>query len=287
MQNPAFVFWLCGWRGHLATPEETLWKLMGKAVPPAADREPSKRCPASCLDSAWAQQRRLCWLVKLVITAVYVTVGDPDKPRHDPCTLQQRYSLYSRVVGTCRWTGYDFPVITIDTGYLNRPIWLLAGYSVYHRVAYQPTMFMTGLRSRHQQWCMRDATDFYECMMIHSRIESPSMSVPMISLEVVITQNQGLILVGSPIYKSSFHLFLLSNNRSGYIRGVQYCRLCSRVCIWKFLVRYIVTGCLFCAPSGLRQGQVFTPRGTPYPFERWVPPPPPPGHVQGKGIHLT
>ena len=27
------------------------------------------------------------------------------------------------VVGTCRWTGYDFPVI--DTGYLNRPNWLL------------------------------------------------------------------------------------------------------------------------------------------------------------------
>ena len=38
------------------------------------------------------------------------------------------------VSGTCRWTGYDFPVITIDTGYLNRPNWLLAGYSVYHRV---------------------------------------------------------------------------------------------------------------------------------------------------------
>ena len=50
-----------------------------------------------------------------------------------------------------------FPVITIDTGYLNRPNWLLAGYSVYHRVASQPTMFMTGPRSRHQifmnVWC--------------------------------------------------------------------------------------------------------------------------------------
>ena len=60
--------------------------------------------------------------------------------------------------GTCRWTGYDFPVITIDTGYLNRPNWLLAGYSVYHRVASQPgsqpKMFMSGPRSRHQR---RDA----------------------------------------------------------------------------------------------------------------------------------
>ena len=56
------------------------------------------------------------------------------------------------VSGTCRWTGYDFPVITIDTGYLNRPNWLLAGYSVYYRVASQPgsqpTMFMSGPRSR-------------------------------------------------------------------------------------------------------------------------------------------
>ena len=42
-----------------------------------------------------------------------------------------------KVVGTCRWTGYDFSVINIGTGYLNRPNWLLAGYSVYHRVASQ------------------------------------------------------------------------------------------------------------------------------------------------------
>ena len=59
-----------------------------------------------------------------------------------------------KVVGTCRWTGYDFPVINIGTGYLNRPNWLLAGYSFYHRVASQapsPTMFMRGPRSRHQR----------------------------------------------------------------------------------------------------------------------------------------
>ena len=36
-----------------------------------------------------------------------------------------------------------FTVINIGTGYLNRPNWLLAGYSVYHRVASQgfPTGF--------------------------------------------------------------------------------------------------------------------------------------------------
>ena len=60
-----------------------------------------------------------------------------------------------------------FAVINIGTGYLNRPNWLLAGYSVYHRVASrasqpgsQPTMFMTGPRSRDQRPRVRDATDF-------------------------------------------------------------------------------------------------------------------------------
>ena len=130
------------------------------------------------------------------------------------------------MTGTCRWTGYDFAVITIGTGYLNRPNWILADYSVYHRVASQPTMFMTGPRSRHQRWCVRDATDFYECMMIHSRM---------------------------------------------IVRPYQY-----RVCKLKFLVRYIVTGCIFCAPSGLRQGQVFTlPAASPVHLRGECPPPPP------------
>ena len=39
------------------------------------------------------------------------------------------------VTGTCPWTGYIFTVIHIGTAYLNRPNWLLAGYSVYHSVA--------------------------------------------------------------------------------------------------------------------------------------------------------
>ena len=46
-------------------------------------------------------------------------------------------------------------------------------------------------------------------------------------------------------------------------------------CIWKFLVRYIVTGCIFCAASGLRQGQVPPPpSGTLYPVQSECPPPP-------------
>ena len=147
------------------------------------------------------------------------------------------------VAGTCRWTGYDFPVITIDTGYLNQPNWLLAGYSVYHSVASQPTMFMSGPRSRHRRRCVRDATYFYECMMIHSRIESPSVPVPT-NLESTLDREL------SPSH---------------------------RVCIWKFLVRYIVTGCIFCAPSGLRQGQVFHPpqRHVPATVNMEVPPSPP------------
>ena len=60
-----------------------------------------------------------------------------------------------------------FTVINIGTGYLNRPNWLLAGYSVYHRVASQG--FPAGFpahnvydrpRSRHQRRCVRDAHVF-------------------------------------------------------------------------------------------------------------------------------
>ena len=70
------------------------------------------------------------------------------------------------------------------TGYLNRPNWLLADYSVYHRVASQPTMFMTGPRFPPQRRCVRDATAFYECLMIHSRIESPSVPVQGMHMKV-------------------------------------------------------------------------------------------------------
>ena len=46
----------------------------------------------------------------------------------------------------------------------------------------------------------------------------------------------------------------------------------------KVLVRHIGTGCIFCAPSGLRQGQVFDPPAAPPPppskWESSAPPPP-------------
>ena len=77
----------------------------------------------------------------------------------------------------------------------------------------------------------------FECMTIHSKIEIPSVT------------NEPWINAWSR----------------------------NRVCIWKFLVGNIVTGCIFCAPSGLRQGQVFTPqRHVPSP-SIWRCPPPPPG----------
>ena len=82
---------------------------------------------------------------------------------------------YWRWRGRAAGQGMIFTVIHIDTGYLNRPNWLLAGYSVYHRAASRAsagfpahnvydrlaisapasngacgiTMFMTGPRSRH------------------------------------------------------------------------------------------------------------------------------------------
>ena len=45
------------------------------------------------------------------------------------------YFHYRRWWGRAAGQGMIFTVINIGTGYLNRPNWLLAGYSVYHRVA--------------------------------------------------------------------------------------------------------------------------------------------------------
>ena len=79
-----------------------------------------------------------------------------------------------------------------------------------------------------------------------------------------------------------FFLFCLSAQHpqsDRVIRGVQYC---NRVCIWMFLVRYIMTGCIFRAPSALWQGQVLTPpppAAPPIHLRSRVPPPPPPGQL--------
>ena len=100
------------------------------------------------------------------------------------------------VTGTCRWTGYDFAVITIDTGYLNRPIgyWRTtpfitgcfpahnAGFPA-HNVYVRPAISAPATRRR-----VRDGNRFlwmYElCMMIHSRIESPSVPVQGMHMKV-------------------------------------------------------------------------------------------------------
>ena len=86
------------------------------------------------------------------------------------------------VVGTCRWTGYDFPIINIGTGYLNWPNSLLACYSVYHRVASQPRF------------------------PAHNVNDRPAISAP------------ATVRVGRNIFRV-FHFFLLlNNNRAGYPR---------------------------------------------------------------------
>ena len=76
-----------------------------------------------------------------------------------------------------------------------------------------------------------------------------------------------------PFFFFFFPCQLSIPNQTGYIRGVQ---CCNRVCIWMFLVRYIVTGCIFRAPSALWQGQVLTrQRHPPIQLRSRVPPPPP------------
>ena len=118
-------------------------------------------------------------------------------------------------------------VITIDTGYQNRPSWLWQTTSFI--TGSHAQCFMTGLRSRRRRW------PFFFCLSA----QHPQSNRP--------------------------------------IRGVQYC---NRVCIWMFLVRYIVTGCIFRAPSAIWQGQVLTPpppppAAPPYPVEKSSAPPPP------------
>ena len=82
-----------------------------------------------------------------------------------------------------------------------------------------------------------------------------------------------------------FFFFFLScqlsiPNQTGYIRGVQYG---NRVCIWMFLVRYIVTGCIFRAPERNMTGSGFDPPPPQRhpPLSSWeveCPPPPPRTH---------
>ena len=94
-------------------------------------------------------------------------------------------------------------------------------------------MFMTGPRprSRHQQRCVRDATDFEFFISFYCKT----------------TIGQGLSEV---------------------------CNIATGM-LMKVLVRYIVTGCIFCAPSVFVTGQVWTPSGTPLPSWQVSAPPPP------------
>ena len=174
--------------------------------------------------------------------------------------------------------GMIFTVINIGTGYPNRPNWLLAGYSVYHRVASQG--FPAGF----------PAHNIYD----RPAISSPATTTVRAGRPLVYDRPAAAISAPSAVRAGRpagrnrfrvFHFFLLqNNNRTGSIRGVQYC---NRVCIWKFLVRYIVTGCIFCAPSGLWQGQVLNPPAAPPTHLRGECPPPPPREMTDKFSSLT
>ena len=114
-----------------------------------------------------------------------------------------------KVSGTCRWQGYDFAIIAIKTGCLNQPnhwhrvsnsAYLATGmdYSVYHRVAFPPTM--TGPRSRHRRdatrRCVRDQysndlkSKLDPCMGSIAKLSPASVSLsPLIVCLCVFLQN--------------------------------------------------------------------------------------------------
>ena len=136
-------------------------------------------------------------------------------------------------------------------------------------------MFMTGPQSRHQRRCVRDhnvydrpaiwhrrrrardATDFYECMMIHCRIESPSVLIQGMHMKVLVR------------YIGTACIFCRIESPSVPNTGYAY---------ESFSKVYWDRVYFFCAPSGLWQGQSFRPPAAPPPpVQMKVECPPPPG----------
>ena len=125
------------------------------------------------------------------------------------------HAHYWRWRGRAAGQGMIFTVIHIGTGYLNRPNWLLVGYSVYHRVASRlpsrvpspqclwqarnlgtsdgacwTTMFMTGPRSPRSGTsdgaCGTQQIFMNVSWYIHSRIESPSLLIQGMHMKVLV-----------------------------------------------------------------------------------------------------
>ena len=163
-----------------------------------------------------------------------------------------------KVIGTCRWTGYVF-----------------AGHQYWHRVSNRPNVVIT-IGTGYQIGLMW-SSPLTQGIKIGLRLSQDR--VPIVFYDRPAIQAEAFF----------FSCQLSIPNQTGYIRGVQYC---NRVCIWMFLVRYIMTGCIFRAPSAIWQGQVLTPpppAAPPYPVEKSSGPPPPGfyhGTLQTPQVHI-
>ena len=130
-------------------------------------------------------------------------------------------------------------VITIDTGYQNRPSCL-----------WRTTSFITGSHTNSVLWQARDPGG------------------------------------GEDLF--FFFFFWLVSSAPPIRQGIsEVCNIATGYAFECFLLRYIVTGCIFLAPSALWQGQVLTPpppSGTPISsWEVECPPPPPGRYPIGEG----
>ena len=119
-----------------------------------------------------------------------------------------------------------YMVITIDTGYQNRPSWL-----------WRTTLLITGSHTHSVLWQARDPGG------------------------------------GKDLFFPFFRLSAQQHPQSD--RVYPRCAILQQGMHLNVLVRYIVTGCIFRAPSALWQGQVLTPPPPRYPVEKSSAPPPP------------
>ena len=182
--------------------------------------------------------------------------------RYPPTSLARGPPSLWKVIGKCRWTGYDF-----------------AGHQYWHRVSYRPNVVIT-IGTGYQiglMWSSPLTQGIKIGLLGYGRLLRLSQDrMPIVFYDRPAIQAEAMT------FFFFFFFFCLSaqHPQSDRILSEEYNILQQGICIWMFLVRYIVTGCIFRAPCAIWQGQVWPPppAAPPYPVEKSSAPPPPDCH---------